>query len=66
MLTHRTCQVPLSLSFIGAGEVIEQLAIHLHEGFQHIVHQCYNGPATKMHQRCLTAGKVLTYSLNAF
>ena len=34
----------LFLHFVGGSEVIKQVAVHLHEGLQHIVDQRHDGP----------------------
>lgn len=34
----------LFLHFVGGSEVIKQLAVHLHEGLQHVVDQRHDGP----------------------
>lgn len=41
----------LFLHFVGGSEVIKQLAVHLHEGLQHVVDQRHDGPGgTEMEQ----------------
>lgn len=40
-------QVPLSLGFVGTSKIIKKLAVHLHQGFQHVIHKCYDGPEGK-------------------
>ena len=37
----------LSLSFVGTSKIIKKLAVHLHQGFQHVIHKCYDGPEGK-------------------
>lgn len=39
--------VPLPFCFVWACEFVKKLAIHFHQGFQHVVHQCHNGSETE-------------------
>lgn len=44
----------LFLHFVGGSEVIKQLAVHLHEGLQHVVDQGHDGPEGRGRmRRCL-------------
>ena len=45
-------RLPLSLSFIGVCELIEEFGIDLHHGFEDIVHQSHDGPAFKRRGAC--------------
>lgn len=42
--------VPLPFCFVWACEFIKKLAIHFHQRFQHVVHQCHNGSETEVAQ----------------
>lgn len=38
---------PLPVCFVGRGKLVEQCAVHLHQGLQHVIDQSHNCPATK-------------------
>ena len=47
----------LSFGFVGTSKVVKKLAVHLHEGFQHIVHQCYSRLIPVFFGNFIQAGK---------